>query len=307
MSEKSAVVEPGTQIAVPAKKMGLVERFASRFGVDPQKLLGTLKATAFRVKDGEVTTEQLMALLIVAEQYDLNPWTRQLFAFPDKQNGIVPVVGVDGWAKIINDRPQFDGLTFNYSQEKALPGDERFPGLKHEAYEWIECVIHRKDREHPTVIREELIEAYRPPFKGKSRDGGKEYTVESAWQTHTNRFLRHKALIQCGRIAFSLSGIYDEDEAQRIIDADFREVDEPKPTGAAGLKAALSTPSAAGGAASAPATQGGPAKTDAASGKPAGKAAAGPTPAADPEHDEFLRGFEGDAPAGERTPGEDDQ
>lgn len=30
--------------------------------------------------------------------------------------------------------------------------------------------------------------------------------------------LRHKALIQCARVAFGFSGIYDEDEARRIDD-----------------------------------------------------------------------------------------
>jgi len=30
--------------------------------------------------------------------------------------------------------------------------------------------------------------------------------------------LRHKALIQCARIAFGFSGIYDEDEAARIVE-----------------------------------------------------------------------------------------
>ena len=29
---------------------------------------------------------------------------------PDRNNGIVPVVGVDGWSRIINDNPQFDGM-----------------------------------------------------------------------------------------------------------------------------------------------------------------------------------------------------
>ncbi|WP_032251724.1 recombinase RecT, partial [Escherichia coli] len=44
---------------------------------------------------------QFIALLIVANQYGLNPWTKEIYAFPDKQNGIVPVVGVDGWSRII--------------------------------------------------------------------------------------------------------------------------------------------------------------------------------------------------------------
>ena len=34
----------------------------------------------------------------------------------------------------------------------------------------MECVMHRKDRKHPTAIREYLDEVYREPFTG-NKDG----------------------------------------------------------------------------------------------------------------------------------------
>lgn len=40
------------------------------------------------------------------------------------------------------------------------------------------------------------------------------------WQSHPKRMLRHKAMIQCARLAFGYTGIYDEDEAQRIVEKD---------------------------------------------------------------------------------------
>jgi hypothetical protein len=46
------------------------------------------------------------------------------------------------------------------------------------------------------------------------------------WDTHPNRMHRHKALIQCARVAFGFAGIYDEDEAERIVEA--RVVDQPR-------------------------------------------------------------------------------
>ncbi len=67
-------------------------------GGDPAELLNTLKNTVFKAKDTVISNEQFSALLIVANQYKLNPFTKEIYAFPDKQNGIVPVVGVDGWA-----------------------------------------------------------------------------------------------------------------------------------------------------------------------------------------------------------------
>ena len=40
------------------------------------------------------------------------------------------------------------------------------------------------------------------------------------WQSHPKRMLRHKALIQCARLAFGYGGIYDQDEAERIVEVD---------------------------------------------------------------------------------------
>lgn len=189
-------------------KGGLVRRMAQRFGVDETKLLSTLKNTAFRVKNGEATNEQMMALMVVADQYRLNPFTKEIYAFPDKQNGIVPVVGVDGWSRIINEHPEFDGMDFRQSEDiVTMEGAKPCP-------EWIECVMYRKDRQHPIVVREYLDECYREPFTGQGKNGS--YQVTGPWQTHTKRFLRHKTMIQASRIAFGFAGIYDPDEAERI-------------------------------------------------------------------------------------------
>ena len=190
----------------------LVERMSNRFGVDADKLLHILKATAFRQKkDQEISNEQLAALLVVAEQYNLNPFTREIYAFPDKSNGIVPVVGVDGWSRIVNENKHCDGVEFTYSDDLVTP-----EGAKVSCPEWIECLIYRKDRNRPTVIREYLDEVYREPFS--SHNNGKPYTISGPWQSHPKRFLRHKAFIQCARIALGFTGLYDEDEANRIID-----------------------------------------------------------------------------------------
>ena len=175
-------------------------------GDDGSDLIETLKATAFK---GEVTNAQMTALMVVANQYGLNPWTKEIYAFPDKNNGIVPVVGVDGWARIINDNPQFDGMEFAQPDEMV-----RMPGANSDAPAWIECAMYRKDRTRPVVIREYLDEVYREPFKGKFG------LVTGPWQTHPKRFLRHKAMIQCARMAFGYGGIYDQDEAERIVEKD---------------------------------------------------------------------------------------
>jgi len=154
----------------------------------------------------------MAALLIVADQHGLNPMTREIYAFPDKSKGIVPIVGVDGWVRIINEHPALDGIEFNFSDKMIQVDDDHKP-----APEWCEAVIYRRDRSRPIKVREYLEECYRPAFSGRGDRG--DYKVAGPWQSHPRRFLRHKALIQCSRYAFGFSGIYDEDEAERIAEA----------------------------------------------------------------------------------------
>jgi phage recombination protein Bet len=173
----------------------LTSKLATRLDMgDSTGLMETLKATAFK---GQVTDSQMAALLIVANQYGLNPWTKEIYAFPDRQNGIVPVVGVDGWSRIINSHPQFDGIDFDQTAESCT------------------CTIHRKDRGHPIRVTEYMVEC--------ARDVG-------PWKSHPYRMLRHKALIQCARLAFGFVGIFDHDEAERIVEAEAKEVPRISPT-----------------------------------------------------------------------------
>lgn len=146
------------------------------------EMVQTLKATAFK---GQVSDAQMIALLAVANQYGLNPWTKEIYAFPDKNNGIVPVVGVDGWSRIINSHPQFDGMDFDQDDESCT------------------CRMYRKDRKHAISTTEYFSEC--------KRDTG-------PWRSHPKRMLRHKAMIQCARLAFGYVGIYDQDEAERIVE-----------------------------------------------------------------------------------------
>ena len=90
---------------------------AKQFNIqgDTAELVTTLKATAFK---GNVTDAQFNALLIVATKYNLDPFTSEIYAFPSN-GGIVPVVGVDGWARIINGNSQFDGMEFEQNAESC--------------------------------------------------------------------------------------------------------------------------------------------------------------------------------------------
>lgn len=229
-------------VAKPAGRGALLAKFAEKFGVDETKLVSILKNTCFKQPNGkggtppaEVTNEQMAALLIVADQYGLNPFTREIYAFPDKSKGIVPIVGVDGWARIINENPMLDGIEFQSAPDMVKIDDDA-----RECPEWIEAIIYRKDRSHPIVVREYLDECYRPAFKGQGRDGS--YAINGPWQSHTKRFLRHKALIQGARIAFGFAGVYDEDEGERVASARVVNMNDGMP---AAIDVAPSYPAAA--------------------------------------------------------------
>ena len=159
----------------------LTAKLASQLNMgDGSDLIDTLKATEFK---GQVSDSQMVALLTVANQHGLNPWTKEIYAFPDRQNGIVPVVGVDGWSRIINSHSQFDGMTFEQDDETCT------------------CHIFRKDRPHPTSVTEFMSECRREP---------------QPWKSHPKRMLRHKAMIQAARLAFGFGGIFDPDEAEVV-------------------------------------------------------------------------------------------
>jgi phage recombination protein Bet len=163
----------------------LTSKLASTLNMgDGSGLIETLKATAFK---GQVSDAQMTALMVVANQYGLNPWTKEIYAFPDSNNGIVPVVGVDGWSRIINSHSEFDGMDFQQDDESCT------------------CIIYRKDRSHPIKVTEWLSECRRDV---------------KPWKSHPKRMLRHKAMIQCARLAFGFVGIYEQDEAERIIEGE---------------------------------------------------------------------------------------
>lgn len=170
----------------------LTKKLASRLGMEGgDELIAVLKQTAFK---GQVSDAQMVALLVVANQYGLNPWTKEIYAFPDSKNGIVPVVGVDGWSRIINENPQFDGMEFKQDDESCT------------------CIIYRKDRSHPVSVTEYMSECKREGI--------------GPWKSHPKRMLRHKALIQAARMAFGFVGIFDQDEAERIAEIEINPMPE---------------------------------------------------------------------------------
>jgi phage recombination protein Bet len=176
-----------TQLTSPAPfRASALALMASRFNVEPQKLHETLKNTVFK----GASDSEMMTLVVVANEYGLNPLTKEIYAFPAKGGGIVPVVSIDGWIHLANSHPQMDGVDFEFAHD----ADGKLVSCT--------CIIHRKDRSRPVKVTEYLAEC---------RRGTDPWKME-------HRMLRHKALIQCSRVAFGFSGIVDDEEAATLRD-----------------------------------------------------------------------------------------
>lgn len=163
----------------------------SRFNIDPGKLLDVLKGTVIRATDKHTpTNEEVASFVIVANQYGLNPFTREIHAFVSQAGVVVPIVGIDGWVRLANSRPEMDGVEFDYINGTNDVG--------------VKCTMHIKGRSKPTVVTEWLSECKRNT---------------APWNTMPKRMLRHRAFMQCARLAFGFAGIYDEEEGRIIVEA----------------------------------------------------------------------------------------
>jgi phage recombination protein Bet len=191
----------GNQVSVYEPQCGEITiSLAKQYGMEPERFEQTVLLTC---TDGNVTREEFAAFLMVAREHGLNPILRQIYAFPKKGGGIVPIVSIDGWMHILNSHPKFDGMDF----------EEKNDGASGELLSTT-CTIYRKDRAHPIRVTEYYDECKRgtEPWKMK------------------HRMLRHKAAIQCARYAFGFAGIYDEDEGRVIAETPaVRQLIPPEP------------------------------------------------------------------------------
>jgi phage recombination protein Bet len=164
---------------------------ADRMNLEPAKLHQTLKSTCFK----GANDEEMMTLVVVANEHKLNPLQKEIYAFPAKGGGIVPVISIDGWIKIMNQHPSMNGVSFSFQVD-----DEKKPFS-------CACTIWVKGRENPVVITEFYEECKRNT---------------EPWRQYPFRMLRHKALSQGVRVAFGFAGYADDS-----IDAEVAEDEAP--------------------------------------------------------------------------------
>lgn len=189
----------GTEI----QKKSAMQELANRLQVSVETLQKTLKATAF--KDCK-TNEEFIAAVIVANTYQLNPLLGEIYAFPGKKGGVTPIVPIDGWISMMNRHKNANGELdhdgLELIENRSKDGSKN---LSKTDVDSITAKIYTKGKTHPTIVTEYMVECF---------DGNK-----SPWVKWPIRMLRHKALIQCARVAYGFSGIYDPDEGERIAEA----------------------------------------------------------------------------------------
>lgn len=173
-------------VAVKTGKTAL-QVMAERLSVSTEVLQSTLKQTAFKECK---TNEEFVAAVIIANTYRLNPILKEIYSFPSK-GGVIPVIPIDGWISMSNRNKRFDGVelidNFNDAGEFVS----------------VTAKFHLKEINNPVIVTEHFDECKRDT---------------DTWKKYPRRMLRHKAYIQGARIAFGFSGVYDEDEANRIVE-----------------------------------------------------------------------------------------
>lgn len=173
-------------------KRKLLQQLADRYGVEPEIFKRTVSAVAMPSPHSD---EELISCLIVANEHDLNPLTKEIHFMRTKTGQIIPIVGVDGWIKKLNAHPQFNGFVFDH--QWSQDGNQLVA---------VTCKIFRKDRDHPVTATELMSECARLPGQGKG---------PNAWSMTPSRMLRHRALMQAARYAVGFGGAMDFDEFER--------------------------------------------------------------------------------------------
>ena len=147
----------------------------------------------------------LETVIAVCEKYNLNPMLREIYVRVGEGQDIYPTLTVDGWYNLVNSHNEYNGCEFFEMDEMVEVPQHPTEPNRHRpmAYKAIGCKMYRKGREHAPIIYEYLYEVFNPN--------------NTVYYTHPNRLLRHRSFIQAARVVFNLSGIYDSEEVEQIL------------------------------------------------------------------------------------------
>lgn len=118
-------------------------------------------------------------LLRLANKYQLDPLSDEISLLQGLDQTYQAFITIDGWSKLINNHPQYAGMSLRDSTEliDGIPT-------------WMECTIYRNDRILPIVIKEYYEEVK---------------TDHPSWLQMPRRMLRHRVIQQCARLGFNIT------------------------------------------------------------------------------------------------------
>lgn len=169
-----------------------IQTLSVSMGVSQEEVVDVIKGMIISSKNqhGAIATNAEMAVVSsVCAKYDLNPLVSECAAFVSGGKLSV-VVMIQGWYRIVNRQPDFDGVEF----EDKLDSNGGIIATT--------CVMYLKNRSRPVRVTEYLSECRQER--------------SDVWKKYPFRMLRHKAYIQCAKMAFGISEVIDDDEASRI-------------------------------------------------------------------------------------------
>jgi len=165
-----------------------VEDMAAEHGVSARNLWAVVKRQCITPNKAGLaaTSEQVIVFLQRCKAHNLNPMMQEIYGYIDKDGKLVCGIEIDGFLKIANAHPAFDGLQVEMSEDE---GGQLVSAT---------ATVWRKDREHPILITEYLAENRQDTWP---------------WRTRPRRMLRHKAAREGIRYAFGVQAL-DPEEAR---------------------------------------------------------------------------------------------
>ncbi len=212
----------------------LLREMAEANGLDATKYFKTLVKTVLKKKDRnrndvEPSHEEVYAFLMVCKRYNLDPFLKQIHGFVGRDGQIQPMVGVDGWIRMVNQSKDYvthrTTLVLQCTKTKATVTMIENPdsGARDMFFDPPEARPDLNDCKEVYAVT---------AFKKKGSDewliGDAEWYSEckrdtDPWRQMPRRMLGHKSYIQAARKFFGFSGLLDEDEAREAAGPQFIE------------------------------------------------------------------------------------
>lgn len=163
-------------------------KLATKLGIEPGMMIETIKAMCFpTMRPENITDAQTAAFISVCATQDLNPLVAgQVYAYPTKSGGIVPVIGPDGVFKKLGERTDV-----SYECE-VFPADVALKPTHAKA------TIYVEGKERPYTFTAVFSEWY--------------VSNNPNWNTRPRHMIWLRALKQCARLV--INGLpMDKEEA----------------------------------------------------------------------------------------------